>query len=94
VEALARRSRIGLPGTDAADGVFPDLTAREREVLALVADGRTNREIAAELFIAEKTASVHVSSILAKLGAANRGQAAALAHRAGIREREPLSAAD
>jgi DNA-binding NarL/FixJ family response regulator len=69
---------------------FPDFTAREREVLALIADGRTNRQIAQELFIAEKTASVHVSNILGKLGAASRGEAAALAHRAGF---EPVPVA-
>jgi DNA-binding NarL/FixJ family response regulator len=57
------------------------LTPREREVLALVADGRTNRQIAEALFISNKTASVHVSNILAKLGVANRGEAAAVAHR-------------
>jgi DNA-binding NarL/FixJ family response regulator len=48
------------------------LTPREREVLGLVADGRSNRQIAEELFISAKTASVHVSNILAKLGVANR----------------------
>jgi len=53
-------------------------------VLALVADGRTNRQIAQELFITDKTASVHVSNILSKLGAANRGEAAAIAHREGF----------
>jgi DNA-binding NarL/FixJ family response regulator len=47
-----------------------------------VADGRTNRQIARELFISDKTASVHVSNILGKLGASNRGEAAALAHKA------------
>ncbi|MCY0941201.1 LuxR C-terminal-related transcriptional regulator [Streptomyces sp. H34-S5] len=57
------------------------MTSREREVLSLVAEGHTNRQIAAELFIAPKTASVHVSNILAKLGVAGRGEAAALAHR-------------
>jgi len=57
------------------------LTPREREVLALVADGRTNRQIAEALFISAKTASVHVSNILAKLGVANRAEAAAVAHR-------------
>jgi DNA-binding CsgD family transcriptional regulator len=57
------------------------LTPREREVLALIADGRTNRQIAEALFISAKTASVHVSNILAKLGVANRGEAAAVAHR-------------
>ena len=53
-------------------------------MLALVAEGRTNREIGAALFISEKTVSVHVSRILAKLGAANRAQAATLAHRLGV----------
>ena len=51
------------------------LTPREQEVLALVADGRTNRQIAQTLFISDKTASVHVSRILAKLGVANRAEA-------------------
>jgi DNA-binding CsgD family transcriptional regulator len=60
------------------------LTARETQVLRLVAAGRSNRDIAAELFISGKTASVHVSNILAKLGAATRTEAAAIAHRAGI----------
>ncbi|HTY19965.1 MAG TPA: LuxR C-terminal-related transcriptional regulator, partial [Myxococcota bacterium] len=85
IEQLARRSRVLLPGMrDAGGGAFPDLTPREREVLALVAEGRTNREIAQALFITDKTASVHVSNILGKLGAANRGEAAALAHSAGF----------
>ena len=57
------------------------LTAREFEVLRLVADGRSNPEIAARLFISAKTASVHVSNILAKVGVASRGEAAATAHR-------------
>ena len=57
------------------------LTPRELEVLRLVAEGRTNRDIAAELFISAKTVSVHVSNILAKLGVATRGEAAAAAHR-------------
>jgi DNA-binding CsgD family transcriptional regulator len=57
------------------------LTAREFEVLRLVADGRSNPEIAGELFISAKTASVHVSNILGKLGVASRGEAAATAHR-------------
>ncbi|WUS35314.1 LuxR C-terminal-related transcriptional regulator [Streptomyces sp. NBC_01255] len=57
------------------------MTPREQDVLRLVAVGRTNRQIAEELFISPKTASVHVSNILAKLGVAGRGEAAALAHR-------------
>ncbi|MGP3981077.1 helix-turn-helix transcriptional regulator [Streptomyces sp. KR80] len=57
------------------------LTRRERDVLRLVAAGRSNRQIAEELFISPKTASVHVSNILAKLGVSSRGEAAALAHR-------------
>jgi DNA-binding CsgD family transcriptional regulator len=84
-EALARRARVALPGLkDSGGPAFPDLTPREREVLSLVANGRTNRQIAAELFITDKTASVHVSNILGKLGASNRGEAAALAHKAGF----------
>ena len=50
-------------------------------MLRLVAAGRSNREIAAELFISAKTASVHVSNILGKLGVTSRGEAAAAAHR-------------
>ncbi|HET8602304.1 MAG TPA: AAA family ATPase [Marmoricola sp.] len=60
------------------------LTAREREILALVAAGRTNGEIGRQLFIATKTASVHVSNILAKLGASSRTEAAAIARRDGL----------
>ncbi|HET9084348.1 MAG TPA: AAA family ATPase [Candidatus Limnocylindrales bacterium] len=60
------------------------LTAREREVLRLVAAGQTNRSIAASLFISESTASVHVSNIIGKLGVSNRVEAAAAAVRAGL----------
>jgi DNA-binding CsgD family transcriptional regulator/tetratricopeptide (TPR) repeat protein len=65
-----------------------ELTPRELEVLALLADGMTNREIATELFISDKTASVHVSRILGKLAVTNRTAAAALAHQLGISHRE------
>ncbi|WTY93316.1 response regulator transcription factor [Sphaerisporangium sp. NBC_01403] len=58
-----------------------DLTPRELEVLRLVAQGRSNRDIAGELFISAKTVSVHVSNILGKLGVSTRGEAAAAAHR-------------
>jgi DNA-binding NarL/FixJ family response regulator len=60
------------------------LTAREREVLTLVAAGRTNRQIAQQLYISDKTVSVHVSNLLAKLGARSRTEAAAIARRDGL----------
>ena len=93
LELLAQRGRIGLeaPADPAvAEPKVPSvaaslgLTRREAEVLALVAEGRTNRQIGQALFITPKTASVHVSRILAKLGAAGRGEAAAIAHRLGL----------
>ena len=60
------------------------LTTREREVLALVAEGYTNRRIAEALFISESTAGVHVSHILAKLGVESRTEAATIAVRLGL----------
>jgi DNA-binding NarL/FixJ family response regulator len=85
LDDLARRARIGtVPDDSHADAVLASLTSREREVLRLIAAGRSNREIASVLFIAPKTASVHVSNILAKLGAASRTEAAAIAHREGL----------
>ena len=84
LDDLARRARIGT-APDLPDGaVLTSLTSREREVLRLIAAGRSNREIASVLFIAPKTASVHVSNILGKLGAASRTEAAAIAHREGL----------
>ncbi len=89
VEDLARRARIEV-GEKAAEPVSAlerlGLTNREREVLDLVAAGSTNRQIADALFISTKTASVHVSNILAKLGVANRGEAAARARELGIEQ--------
>jgi ATP/maltotriose-dependent transcriptional regulator MalT len=88
--ALAGRGRLDVPSGDgSADGeprvVSSEdpfgLTERERQVLAMVAEGATNRQIGAALYMAEKTASVHVSRILAKLGVQSRTQAAAVAHR-------------
>jgi len=91
VRALARRARLRLdeepPGEPEPARAGIDafgLTQREREVLQLLADGRSNPQIAAELFISRKTASVHVSNILGKLGVASRGEAAAVAHRLGL----------
>jgi len=63
------------------------LTPREREILELVAQGRSNREIGGQLYISSKTASVHVSNILAKLGAGGRTEAAAIARRRGLLSR-------
>jgi DNA-binding CsgD family transcriptional regulator len=79
----------GTPGTgtlggSAAASRLAGLTDREREVLRLLARGMSNREIGAELFITPKTASVHVSNILGKLGASSRTEAAAIAYREGI----------
>ena len=85
VEALARRGRLdlGVRGPGQPSDV-PGLTPRELEVLRLVAAGRTNGQIAEALFISRKTASVHVSNILAKLGVRTRTEAAAAAHRLGL----------
>ena len=79
--SLATRTRVPLPQTALREGPLGRLTPREREVLDLLATGATNKTIATALFITEKTASVHVSNILAKLGSANRGEAAALARQ-------------
>jgi DNA-binding CsgD family transcriptional regulator/tetratricopeptide (TPR) repeat protein len=88
LELLAQRARLDPAPPQAASPMakqgaeeIPGLTAREAEVLKLVARGYTNREIAATLVISVKTASVHVSHILRKLGAPNRLEAAAIAHR-------------
>jgi DNA-binding CsgD family transcriptional regulator/tetratricopeptide (TPR) repeat protein len=77
----ATRTRVTLPAEAVDLGPLNRLTAREREVLHLLAEGATNRHIAHTLFITEKTASVHVSRLLAKLDVPNRGAAAALARR-------------
>ena len=90
LEALARRARIDL-GAGGQFDAAPDarlqqleLTPREIEVLALLAHGLTNREIGGELYISDKTASVHVSRILSKLAVPNRAAAAAAAQRLGV----------
>jgi DNA-binding CsgD family transcriptional regulator len=94
IEGFALRARLRLepdessptPAPTAADaGEDPfGLTPREHQVLALLAGGRTNREIGQTLYMAEKTASVHVSRILSKLDVRSRTEAAALAHRVGL----------
>ena len=78
---LATRARVPLPHDAESSGPLARLTPREREVLDLLADGATNRAVSEQLFITEKTVSVHVSNLLAKLGVSNRGDAAALARR-------------
>jgi ATP/maltotriose-dependent transcriptional regulator MalT len=96
VAALARRARVELETPDAVHPIDPTdtkppvdrdglarfgLTAREREVLILVAEGLSNSQIGGRLFISPKTVSVHVSNLLAKLGVSGRTEAAALTHR-------------
>jgi DNA-binding NarL/FixJ family response regulator len=98
IEALVRRGRLqpagGAEAGTGSEGAAAEseasaadrlgLTPRELEVLGQVAEGRTNRQIGEQLFISEKTASVHVSRILSKVGATNRGEAAAIARRLGL----------
>jgi DNA-binding NarL/FixJ family response regulator len=92
-DGFAARARLPLAEAEEAAGDPPaappeddafGLTARERQVLALVAEGATNRQIGARLYMAEKTASVHVSRILAKLGVRSRTEAAGVAHRSRL----------
>lgn len=82
VRGLARRGRLDLPGVRA--GGTDVLTAREAEVLALVAHGLSNRQIGEKLFISGKTVSVHISNLLAKLGVSGRAEAVSVAHQRGL----------
>jgi DNA-binding CsgD family transcriptional regulator len=105
VSLLARRAKIPLSddggrGSEHASDQHPrttgpadqlGLTGRELEVLQLVTTGRSNASIADELFISAKTVSVHVSNILAKLGVASRGEAAATAHKLRLFDRSPAA---
>ena len=93
LEGLAARARLHLDGVEPESGAGGEdvpfgLTARELQVLALVASGATNREVGERLHMAEKTASVHVSRILAKLDVRSRTEAAAVAHRHGLADAE------
>jgi DNA-binding CsgD family transcriptional regulator/tetratricopeptide (TPR) repeat protein len=94
IEALARRARVPVaaaPARPDKDDETLGLTPREAEVLRLIADGLTNRQIGEKLFITPKTAGLHVSRILAKLNVDSRVKAAALAHRAGLAEPDPTA---
>lgn len=85
VRALARRARLSLPGVT-PPAATSTLTPREQAVLRLVAQGGTNRSIGAELFISEKTVSVHISRIMAKFEAGSRTEAVAVAYQRGLLE--------
>ncbi len=93
IGTLARHARLDLAGAEAAPAPDPGtdpavarlgLTDREAEVLGFIAAGWSNQEIADALFISRKTVSVHASNIFDKLGAGNRSEAAAIAHRLGL----------
>nr|MDQ6773503.1 LuxR C-terminal-related transcriptional regulator [Candidatus Dormibacteraeota bacterium] len=92
IDELAARARLTVEAAATATSPAPsasrkpgfDLTRRELEVLALLAAGRTNRQIAQQLYISESTAGVHVSNILGKLGVDGRVEAAAMAVRLGL----------
>jgi len=71
-------------GTEDVAPVLAHLTARERDVLNLIAQGKTNDAIAAELFISPRTVTTHITRAYAKLGVANRAEAVAIAIRAGL----------
>jgi DNA-binding NarL/FixJ family response regulator/tetratricopeptide (TPR) repeat protein len=84
LEALARRGRLNLGAGLPAERTLAGLTRRELEVLRLLVEGRSNRQIAEQLFISGKTANVHVTNLLAKLGVHSRLEAAATARRLGL----------
>ncbi|MGI5489462.1 response regulator [Microtetraspora malaysiensis] len=81
--AVARRIRRFMSGGPVT-GPFPELTRREREILDLLASGRSNPEIARMLFLSQKTVKNHLTSIFAKLQVADRAQAVVRARRAGL----------
>jgi DNA-binding NarL/FixJ family response regulator len=83
-EVLARRARVSADPRRRREPDRDEPTSRELEVLALLADGLTNREIAARLFLSPKTVGIHVSRLLRKLDAHTRGEAVAVARRRGL----------
>lgn len=86
IRRLARRARLSIGDGPAPRETLDPFTPRERSVLGLVALGRTNRQVGEELYISEKTVSVHLSRIMAKLGAARRAEAVAIAYDKGLLE--------
>ncbi|WP_214406256.1 helix-turn-helix transcriptional regulator, partial [Pseudonocardia lacus] len=85
VLAMAERAGLRLRDTDPVRPTGPDpLTPRERSVLTLVAEGGTNRQVGQALFISEKTVSVHLSRVMAKLGATSRTEAVTIAYGRGL----------
>jgi DNA-binding NarL/FixJ family response regulator len=82
--SIARRLMSLFAPRPAAQAVFPELTDREREILALIAQGRGNLEIAARLSLSPKTVRNHVSNIFSKLQVADRAQAIIRARDAGL----------
>jgi DNA-binding CsgD family transcriptional regulator len=83
---VAQQARISLSGGVTVRDRLDPFTPRERSVLGLVALGRTNRQAGVELFISEKTVSVHLSRVMSKLGATNRAEAVAIAYERGLLE--------
>jgi DNA-binding NarL/FixJ family response regulator len=83
--AIAQRITRFFAGLNRADQPFPELTERERDILVLIAEGRSNAVIASRLVISPKTVSNHISSIFNKLQVADRAQAIAKARNAGMR---------
>jgi DNA-binding CsgD family transcriptional regulator len=86
LESLARRARIPLAGTAPSEPTT-SLTPRELAVLELVASGLTNKQVGDQLYISQKTASVHLSRVMAKLGATNRTEVVSIAHDRGLLNR-------
>jgi DNA-binding NarL/FixJ family response regulator len=83
---VASRLLDRLAANESSAGQFEELTPREQEVLTLLAQGMQNKEIAADLLIAERTVKFHITSILAKLGAGNRTEAVTVALQLGLVE--------